>query len=206
LVLIFAAFYLKNAVNMANPIIMSVLKQIIRQWCNNEPIRAIVRHTGVSRNTVKTYINLIRDGGLNSKDLLEMEDHELEALFFQNPASDKRYAGFLEQIPYFLAELNRTGVNRYLLWEEYQQRCPVTYKYSQFCFHLQQYLKTEHATLHIEQIPGDKFYIDFTGKKLHWVDPDTGEVNEVEVFVGVLGYSHLTYALFGWGSTEYRTR
>ena len=178
---------------MSKPIAMSVLKQIIRQWCRNTPIKTISRHTGVARNTVRTYVKLIRSEGLCCKQLLGMEDHELEAVFFQSPEADQRYSALLKQIPCFVKELNRTGVNRHVLWEEYKQQHADGYRYSQFCYHLQQYLQTEHATLHIEQKPGDKLYVDFTGKKLRWVDPDTGEVHDVEVFVAVLGHSHLTY-------------
>ncbi len=178
---------------MAKTIAMSVLKQIIRQWCRQMPIKGISRHTGVARNTVKAYIRLIEDQGLNCKDLLSMEDHELESIFFKSPEADRRYSSLLKQMPYLIKELSRTGVNRHVLWEEYRQKYPDGYGYSQFCYHLQQFLKTEHATLHIEQKPGDKLYVDFTGKKLQWVDPQSGEVHYVEVFVAVLGHSQLTY-------------
>ncbi len=178
---------------MAKPIAMSVLKQIIRQWCKDTPIKAISRHAGVSRNTIKTYIKIIKDRGLCCTGLLGMEDHELEALFFRSPQADPRYSTLLQLMPYFAKELGRTGVNRQVLWEEYIVKHPDGYQHSQFCYHLQQYLKSEQATLHIEQKPGDKLYVDFTGKKLQWVDHQTGEVHDAEVFVAVLGHSHLTY-------------
>ena len=47
--------------------------------------------------------------------------------------------------------------------------------------------------MHIEHKAGDKMYIDFAGKKLHVVHPDTGEIQDVEVFLSVLGASQLTY-------------
>lgn len=178
---------------MAKTIVMSVLKQIIRQWCADTPVKAISRHTGVARNTVKSYLKLIASRQFSCKQLLSMEDHELEALFYQGSDADPRYSALLRQLPYFAKELKRTGVNRHVLWEEYRQQHPQGYQYSQFCHHLQQYLKTEQATLHIEQKPADKLYVDFTGKKLQWVDQATGEVHRAEVFVAVLGYSQLTY-------------
>lgn len=48
-------------------------------------------------------------------------------------------------------------------------------------------------SLHIEQQPGDKLYVDFAGSKLSVADPYTGEIKEVEVFVAVFGYSGKTY-------------
>ncbi len=41
---------------------------------------------------------------------------------------------------------------------------------------------------------GEKTFVDFSGKKPHIVDPQTGEVVEVELFVGALGASSYTYA------------
>ena len=40
---------------------------------------------------------------------------------------------------------------------------------------------------------GERIFVDFSGKKPHLVDPRTGEVIEVELFVGVLGASGYTY-------------
>ena len=178
---------------MGKPIAMSILKQIIRHWCQDTPIKAISRKTGVARNTIKTYIGIIQSRNLCCTKLLCMEEYDLEALFFQSPQADPRYTALLKKMTYFKDELERVGVNRHFLWEEYRQQYSDGYRYSQFCYHLQQYLKPEQATLHIDQKPGDKLYVDFTGKKLQWVDSQSGEVHPVEVFVAVLGYSHRTY-------------
>ena len=72
-------------------------------------------------------------------------------------------------------------------------RYPGGYSYSQFCEYLKQYLDRKDVSLHIEQQPGDKLYIDFAGSKMSIADPYTGEIKEVEVFVAVLGYSGRTY-------------
>jgi transposase len=44
------------------------------------------------------------------------------------------------------------------------------------------------------QKAGDKLYVDFAGKKLEIVDPSSGEVTTVEVFIAVLGASQYAYA------------
>lgn len=43
-------------------------------------------------------------------------------------------------------------------------------------------------------LAGDKTFVDYSGKKPHIVDPLTGEVIEVELFVAVLGASSYTFA------------
>jgi transposase len=45
----------------------------------------------------------------------------------------------------------------------------------------------------MEHKAGDKMYIDFAGEKLHYTDPQNGQPQPVEVFVGILGASQLTY-------------
>jgi len=47
--------------------------------------------------------------------------------------------------------------------------------------------------MHIEHKAGDKLFVDYAGEKLQVVDPDTGEVTPMEVFVAILGCSQLTY-------------
>lgn len=74
-----------------------------------------------------------------------------------------------------------------------QAQHPDAYSYSQFCDHFKQWKISRSATLHFTHEPGDKVFIDFTGKKLSYVDQQTGEVTEVEVYVALLGYSQLTY-------------
>jgi transposase len=42
-------------------------------------------------------------------------------------------------------------------------------------------------SIHIEHKAGDKLFVDYTGKKLHIIDKETGEQQEVEVFVSIFG-------------------
>ncbi len=41
---------------------------------------------------------------------------------------------------------------------------------------------------------GEKFFVDYSGKKLSYIDPVSGEIIPVELFVGVMGASNYTYA------------
>jgi transposase len=47
--------------------------------------------------------------------------------------------------------------------------------------------------MHMEHKVGDKMYVDFAGDKLCIVDKQTGEIQDVEVFVAILGASQYTY-------------
>jgi len=173
---------------------MSKLKQILLQRSNGIGLQTISKTLDISRNTVKKYLRLIEDRGYDPAALLKMGDEELEALLEEpDEPGAARQSSLAELFPYFEQELQRTGVNRGVLWSEYRRQYPDGFGYSQFCERLKQWLASQSATLHLEHTPGDKLFIDFTGKKLFIVDPETGEQIPVEVFVAILGYSQLTY-------------
>src|SRR5512145_317445 len=168
-------FVAKNRTMANRPISMEVLEQIKLMNSLGVGKKAIARQLGISRNTVKDYLSKQE----LSKPKTEKDNNKLSELqsFF----------------PYCKEELGRKGVTRQILWGEYKNKYPGGYGYSQFCEHFNRWDECHKATLHIEQHPGDKMYIDFTGSKLSVVDVLTGEIKEVEVFVSVLGYSGLTY-------------
>lgn len=173
---------------------MSKLKQIIRLREKGIALQTIARSVGASRNTVKKYLRLIKEKGYSFQDLLSQDDEQLERLVSEE---DKffleRYQALEEMFPYIEKELQRTGVTRWILWGEYKEKYLEGYSYPQFCSYLRQWKGVQGATMHFEHSAADKMYIDFTGKKLQWVDADSGEVNDIEVYVAILGYSQLTY-------------
>ena len=173
---------------------MIKLKQIFLLRLQGTAYETIARSLGCSRNTVKKYARLAEQRGLDPAALTAMEDHELEKLFSE-PAvvSQYRYQDLESLFSDMEKELKRVGVTRWILWGEYKARFPDGYAYSQFCDYFRQWEDRYAATAHFDHTPGDKAFIDFTGKKLSIADPSTGEVLEMEVFVAVLGYSGLTY-------------
>ncbi|HEX2958591.1 MAG TPA: IS21 family transposase [Chitinispirillaceae bacterium] len=136
--------------------------------------KTIARELGLARNTVRSYLEAAEDAKV-----------EID--------NDSRQADLQDYFPYCQKELQRTGVTRQILWAEYRGRYPGGYSYSQFCEYLKKWLDRKDVSLHIEQQPGDKLYVDFAGSKMQIADPYTGEIREVEVFVAVLDYSGKTY-------------
>src|ERR1044072_264508 len=168
---------------------MSTLKQIIRHRINGVALQTIAKAVGISRNTVKKYLRLIEVKQINCQDLLQLDAMALDALL-QNPdfLEAARYQLLVSFFPYLESELGRPGVTRWVLWGEYRQRHPGGYSYSQFCEHYRDWKASRSGTLHLEQEPADKLFMDFTGKKLSIVDPLTGKVSQVETYIAVLGY------------------
>ncbi len=81
-----------------------------------------------------------------------------------------------------------------MLHLEYLEKHPGGYRYTQFCEHYRTWLKKLGLTMRQEHQAGEKLFVDYSGKKPRIVDPKTGEVVEVELFVAVLGASNYTFA------------
>lgn len=60
---------------------MTKLKQIFLHRRNGMALEAIARVMNVSRNTVKKYIRLAEQKGLELEQLTVMEEHDLEKIF-----------------------------------------------------------------------------------------------------------------------------
>jgi transposase len=131
---------------------------------------------------------------------LAMADEELDNLLCQYQkkqrifSTDERYIDFQGRVEYFQKELTRTGVTRHLLWEEYRQQNPEGYGFTQFCEYIKVREQQNSVVMHLEHKAGEKMFVDFAGKKLHYTDRGTGEVIPCEVFVATLGCSSYVYA------------
>jgi len=152
---------------------------------------------GVSKTTVGEYLAEFKRTGLSYKEIARMNDTEVIELFDKtNKSSNPRYEELSKNFEYIEKELKRTGVTLYLLWEEYRQRQDEGFSYSRFCHHYKMWERRQDPDMHMEHKAGDITYMDFTGKKMQIVNPETGEIREAEGFVSILGASQLTYVEF----------
>ncbi len=176
-----------------NPILMSQLKQILRLLSQGHSIKGIARETGVSRNTVKVYLRTIKAREINLEEILNMEDLRVEHLLHAPFKNEKqRQQDFMSRLEKLQSDLQHPHVTKQLLWEEYKKEYQQGYQYSQFCYYLDLYDKSQRATLVMKHEPGDKVFVDFTGDKLHYVDRASGEIIPCEVFLATMGYSNYT--------------
>lgn len=174
------------------------VREILRLYLElNYSLRDAAKALGVSKTTVGEYIAEFRRTGLSYPEITRMSDTEVIELFEKsNKSSNPMYEEFSKDFEYISRELKRTGVTLYLLWEEYRRGQDEGFSYSRFCHHYRMWEGRQDPDMHMEHKAGDITYMDFTGKKMHIVDPDTGEIEEVESFVSVLGASQLTYVEF----------
>jgi transposase len=177
----------------AKPIAMEQLKQVLNLYKQGKSIKGIVRLTGLSRNTVRTYLARIPE----EVDLASQQCGSSLADIFYNQdiaaCKSERYRRLLIHFEGSDRELSKPGVTRQLLWREYLEQHPDGYGYSQYCYYLQRFLCKKDVVMHLEYKPADQIMVDFTGKKYYWVDEHTGERMRCEVFVASLPYSGMVF-------------
>jgi transposase len=91
-------------------------------------------------------------------------------------------------------ELRGQGVTLELLHLEYLADHADGLRYSAFCAHYRRWVALQRCSMRQVHKAGEKLFVDYAGQRPHLVDPQTGEVVPVELFVAVLGASNYTYA------------
>ena len=154
--------------------------------------RMIAKALRVAVGTVSEYLAKAKKGGLSWPLPEELSDGELEAGLFPPPGSSGARPGL--DYAHIHEELRRHRELTLLqLWVEYAENKPGAYGYSRYCELYGQWKKKLNPTMRQRHRAGEKTFVDFSGKKPHIVDPKTGELVEMELFVGTLGASSYTY-------------
>ncbi|MEI9937870.1 MAG: IS21 family transposase [Pseudomonadota bacterium] len=172
---------------------MHVLREILRQkLVLGLTHRQVASAVGVSAGKVHSVYSDARSLGIDAAAVEAMTDAELAAcLYPKAPTSCVRPGPDCACIH---LELRRRAVTLALLHVEYLAQHPEGLRYSAFCDRYREWLKRQSPVMRQVHLAGDKLFVDYSGMKPRLVDPLTGEVIEVELFVAVLGASNYTYA------------
>jgi len=182
---------------MANKtIVMSKLRRLIQLYSQGKSKLFISKYLELSRNTVDKYTLQYRLLDLPLEEIDKLTDTDLDKLFFVQLPEDlpARHKALYAFFPYMEKELKKTGVTRQLMWEEYISKYPDGIKRSQFSEHYNRWCKKVNPVMHVNHKAGDKMYVDYAGKTLQIVDKESGEIQQVQFFVAILGSSQYTYA------------
>jgi len=160
--------------------------------------RQIALACDMSPSTVSGYLSRAECAGLTWEQAKPLSDAEVEARLFSYVGRSEPATRAAIDFNWVHGELGRVGVTLQLLWGEYEtaakQRGAQPYQYSQFCELYASWRDRRRLSMRQVQRPGEKLFLDYSGKKPRICDPETGEVTEVELFVGVLGASNYTFA------------
>jgi len=153
---------------------------------------------GRSRNTINDYVKLFTECGHTIEELSKMTLSALNAIVSDHRGGDSgqidpRWEELKKCKDAFLNDLKRPGATYQIIWQQYKQYYPEGYGYTQFKHHLKGFTNRTDYSMPMHHEYGDKMFIDFSGKHLDVIDRSTGEVEEMEVFIAILGGSNYTY-------------
>lgn len=124
----------------------------------------------------------------------DMTDKQLEeALFPVSGADSRKFSPPLPDLGYIEKELARKHVTVQLLYREYKEQHPDGMSQASFYRYIRSN-KSPRLSMHLIHKGGDTVYCDYSGDGLSYVDRETGEIHDVELFVASLAASSYTYA------------
>lgn len=157
-------------------------------------INQIAGACNISTSTASTYVKKIEELKLSYEELLALDEDALYKLLFpatvEMPVSDKAMPDY----QYLTKELKKQGVTLQLLHEEYIRDNPGGYSRSQFYDKYRKYAKKLNPVMRFNHKAGEKMFEDFSGDRPHYINPETGEEVEAELFVTALGASSYIYS------------
>ena len=179
---------------MANKLLhMEQVKRIIELKTEGCSIKKIARVMGLSKNTVRKYLAKAAEVTSSQRS----EELELDLLLNELTKEDLRESELQAVLPQIMRELSQVGVTRCLLWQEYKIKQPDGFSYGRFCDRIRRYHLVNSATLRLDHKPGYYLQIDFTGKKMDWVNQATGEAISCEILVCNLSLLRIYVCLCG---------
>ena len=173
---------------------MRKMREVLRlKWECGLSNRAIARSCSISHSTVGEYVRRAEEAGLSWPLPSDLGEDELFERLFPKPADGGSRVISCPDWEWVHAELRKKSVTLRLLWVEYREEHPSGYGYSQFCALYRQWAKRLQPSMRLTHKAGEKVFVDYAGQTMPVVDPQTGEVHQAQIFIGVLGASNYTY-------------
>ena len=153
--------------------------------------REVATSLGLSPGTVGKTLSRLEASGLTWAAAQALSEEALEAkLYAAAPAAPTRPLPDYARVH---AEYRRVGGTLDLLHKEHLEEQPGGYGYTQFCEFYRRWLGQRGLTMRQEHKAGEKLFVDYSGKRPHYIDRETGERVDVELFTAVLGASNYVY-------------
>lgn len=181
---------------MANkPISMSKVRQVLKLHSQGVGKKKIALRLGVSKNTVRHYLQTFLKLKTTVTELLKLSDFDLNKMFRpeQEVVLNDKLSLLYNFYPEMEKNLRKRGMTIALQFREFKARHPDSYGSTSFYHYYNLWKRKITPSMHMEHKEGDKMYVDFAGATLPYVDTDTGEIKQAQVFVAILGWSQYTY-------------
>ena len=179
---------------------MSRVKEILRlRFELKLNHRDIALACGISPSTVGACLSRCARENLRWPLPEGLTDSELEGRVYRlEPCKEPERP--VPDFAYVRKELARRDAHVSLncLWEEYRKTHANGYEYSWFCREYKAWNSTVEPVMRQVHRAGEKIFVDYAGDTLSVVNPDTGEVLQAQIFIGVLGASNFAFAEATW--------
>lgn len=171
--------------------------------------REIAEQLGASKSGVYDFLTAFEKCDKLSYPLPEgITNYGIHELVYGHvPGSNTRNAEY-EQPDYewvFHQLTERKNMTLVYLWGRYAKRCQAEgkkhYQYRQFCELYGVWCEENYETIHLQAVIGQKMEVDFAGQTFDLINPLTGEITKIVVFVAILPFSQMIYAE-GMASTK----
>ena len=160
--------------------------------------RSIARTRHMSMDSVCDVFDIADERGITWAQVEGMSDDEAYRLFYP----DKHVHESVFEEPdwdYVHKEMAKVGVNLRLLHDEYKAGCAKQHKvamgYTRWCGRYADFVVANNLTKRMEHKAGVSCEVDWSGPTIGkgLVDPITGAVSKIYLFVGVLPFSQKAY-------------
>lgn len=169
---------------------MRKIREVLRlKYASGLSNRQIATSCKLGRTSVRRYLEKAAQAGLNWPLPEELDDAALELLLYP---SESKLCYVLDFQNIYL-ELKRKGVTLYLLWEDYKAITPEGLGYTRFCQLYREFKKQLNPVMRQNHKAGEKVFVDYAGLTIGYVNRETGEIFQAQIFVGVLGASNYTF-------------
>lgn len=145
-------------------------------------LREIGKSCDCGKSTVSEVLERAENAGVTWP--VTLTDKQLLSLLY--PPITSKHTMPEPDMEYVFYEMKRRSVTLMLLWEEYKHKHPDGIMYTQFCDRYRKFKKANQLTMHIEHKAGEEMQVDWAGQTMAYVDPETGEIKTVYLFVAVL--------------------
>jgi transposase len=156
--------------------------------------RAIARACRISNSTVGDYVVRARRAGLDWPLPDELGEEDLYRKLFPEVKQPQMVERPLPDGETVHRELARKGMTLKLLWQEYREKYPDGYGYTQFREHYQRWNKSHNTSMRLPHKGGEEMEVDYAGMSVPVTNPETGEIWQAPVFVATLPASSYIYA------------
>jgi transposase len=174
---------------------MRQIREILRQkWALRLGHRAVASSLRVGLGTISSVVSRAQAAGLDWAQVQTLTDEGLEGRLYGRPEVAGQRQRPAPDCAWIHAERRRPGVTLELLHLEYLERYPDGYRYTRFCDLYRRWLARRRLSMRQVHRAGEKCFVDYAGQKPRLIDPATGEIIAVELFVAALGASNYTYA------------